>query len=238
MSTCEGAKTATAKIINVEGKPLLVATKNPPISVEKDSINGSLITYSGDSVGVPCYEPSSWLDPLSPAVWVWSAATSSPQEKAEETASFSKQFQAVKNQEFSLVCACDNKAEIIFNGENIGSAENFSSLTNFTLTAVEGTNTITFNCTNYPNDSTDPYVNPAGLYFRLSSAQTCKIQVTDKNGVIYEKQFTPCPEVEINCDDECPEGQLKCSSNKFPGYCCLPCKETANKIRELGAKLQ
>lgn len=66
----------------------------------------------------------------------------------------------------------------------------------------------------------------------------CEITIYDKDGnQIYKKKGeSPC-KVEVACDDNCPEGYLKCSSDKYPGYCCLPCKETANKIRSLGNKL-
>ncbi|AFY54387.1 hypothetical protein Riv7116_1846 [Rivularia sp. PCC 7116] len=66
----------------------------------------------------------------------------------------------------------------------------------------------------------------------------CEIIVYDKDGKqLYQNTGkSPC-NVEIACDDDCPKGYLKCESNKYPGYCCLPCKDTASKIRDLGNKL-
>ena len=72
-----------------------------------------------------------------------------------------------------------------------------------------------------------------------SSEPGYTVKITDESGVIYEKFFPGDkePVVEVSCDDECPEGYIKCSSDKYPGYCCIPCKETASKIRAIGNKL-
>ena len=65
------------------------------------------------------------------------------------------------------------------------------------------------------------------------------VMVKDESGEIYNEFFPgeKSPTVEVACDDNCPEGYLKCTSDKYPGYCCLPCKRTANKIRALGNRL-
>jgi hypothetical protein len=89
---------------------------------------------------------------------------------------------------------------------------------------------------------------PGTTFVRRVEGENCSTQaegpgfvvtVTDESGTIYENFFPgqESPTVEVACDDNCPEGYLKCASNKHPGYCCLPCKETANKIRALGTKL-
>lgn len=89
---------------------------------------------------------------------------------------------------------------------------------------------------------------PGTTFVRQTEGENCStetgeagftITVTDESGTIYENFFPgkDKPIVEAACDDNCPKGYLKCKSNKYPGYCCLPCKQTANKIRALGAKL-
>ena len=65
----------------------------------------------------------------------------------------------------------------------------------------------------------------------------CKIKISSRGKILYEDEGD-CPlRFEVVCDEDCPKGYLKCASNKYPGYCCLPCKPTANKIRALGNKL-
>ncbi|MEM9927181.1 MAG: hypothetical protein AAF915_26135 [Cyanobacteria bacterium P01_D01_bin.50] len=84
-------------------------------------------------------------------------------------------------------------------------------------------------------------VEPVSCYVRVSLdwrfENTCKLVVFHKNKVIYE-ETGDCPlNFQTTCDQDCPPRTLKCASSKYPGYCCLPCKSTANKIRNLGNKL-
>jgi hypothetical protein len=39
----------------------------------------------------------------------------------------------------------------------------------------------------------------------------------------------------VNCNDECPEGSHKCTHNKYPGYCCVPCEETGDKLKNIAS---
>lgn len=41
----------------------------------------------------------------------------------------------------------------------------------------------------------------------------------------------------VACDDDCPEGSRKCTHNKYPGYCCIPCKETGDRLKNLANKI-
>ncbi|WP_029635983.1 hypothetical protein [[Scytonema hofmanni] UTEX B 1581] len=67
--------------------------------------------------------------------------------------------------------------------------------------------------------------------------EKCSLQILYNNLVIFQDQGN-CPlEVEVICGD-CPEGSIKCSHLKYPGYCCIPCKETANKINNLANKIR
>lgn len=82
---------------------------------------------------------------------------------------------------------------------------------------------------------------PTECYARISLdwryKNGCKLVISHEGKVLYEEEGE-CPlKFEVGCEDECPPGYLKCSSNKYPGYCCIHCKGTANKIRSLGNKL-
>lgn len=35
---------------------------------------------------------------------------------------------------------------------------------------------------------------------------------------------------------DCPIGYCKCKINRYPGYCCLPCKDVAEKINRLAQR--
>lgn len=77
---------------------------------------------------------------------------------------------------------------------------------------------------------------PAGL---VSSFPTCQITVNDSIRTIYQGTLDgKCPYYTVECDDECPEGHCKCDSPDYPGYCCLPCKPTAQRISNLAGKIQ
>ncbi|MBD2495009.1 hypothetical protein [Nostoc sp. FACHB-280] len=65
------------------------------------------------------------------------------------------------------------------------------------------------------------------------------VEVFDKTGRIFKKFFPgEQPEVTIVCDDECPPGHIKCKHNGYPGYCCVSCKSTAEKINNLANKVK
>lgn len=237
MSTyCQDSKKAEVKILSDDPLIVVSTNPNPPITVSKETQTKELITYSGE-VGTPCYQPSAWLEPESPAVWVWDAPLSSPKANENEIVDFTVNFNSEKDQLFELICACDNAASITLNNSLVGNVYSFSVAKSFVITGNEGSNSLLFRCTNYANNSTDPQVNPAGLYFQLFSLDGCRIIITDQQGEIFNKVFNQCPKYEVFCDDNCPEGYLKCKSDKYPGYCCLSCQETANKIRALGTKL-
>ena len=42
----------------------------------------------------------------------------------------------------------------------------------------------------------------------------------------------------ISCDNDCPDGYLKCHSDSYPGYCCIPCGDIKNRITSLIAKVK
>ncbi|MBW4689596.1 MAG: hypothetical protein KME40_32020 [Komarekiella atlantica HA4396-MV6] len=57
--------------------------------------------------------------------------------------------------------------------------------------------------------------------------------VKDSNGNnLYVVAVSEC-NYKVSCNEDCPLGQIKCTHNKYPGYCCIPCKSTADKINNL-----
>ena len=40
----------------------------------------------------------------------------------------------------------------------------------------------------------------------------------------------------VQCED-CPPGTVKCNSSSYPGYCCIPCQSTAQRINNLASRL-
>lgn len=85
-------------------------------------------------------------------------------------------------------------------------------------------------------------VEPVQCYARISIdwryEDACKLVISYLDKILYE-EIGECPlNFEVVCDKDCPPEHLKCKSNKYPGYCCLPCSRTANKIRVLGSRLQ
>lgn len=69
-----------------------------------------------------------------------------------------------------------------------------------------------------------------------SCLQSCSIEIKDKSGIIFTKNFAVCPDYKVSCDDDCPTGFCKCIINKYPGYCCLDCRKVAAQINNLATK--
>ncbi|GAX43440.1 hypothetical protein NIES4075_44530 [Tolypothrix sp. NIES-4075] len=62
----------------------------------------------------------------------------------------------------------------------------------------------------------------------------CKIIISSQGMKLYE-ETGDCPvNFKVSCDDDCPEGTMKCEIPQYPGYCCLPC-ETKSEIAALTA---
>lgn len=215
-----------------------VISKNCPIEITSNQFSESnLIAHSGQ-VGTPCYRDPAWLNPESPARWVWSSFYANPNANADESASFSTSFEAVAGELLSLNVAVDNTANIIFNGNSIGQATSYSGTSHFQLTARQGANALIFNCINFPVGTTSPTANPAGLYFTLTSlSENCQFSISDSTGQIYNKRFRTCPNYEVSCGDECPPNHIRCKTTSYPGYCCLPCQPIARQINNLAARI-
>ncbi|BAY78362.1 hypothetical protein NIES25_48360 [Nostoc linckia NIES-25] len=63
------------------------------------------------------------------------------------------------------------------------------------------------------------------------------LSITDANGKAMYGYYRNKPDWYVTCDDDCPEGSYKCTHNKYPGYCCVPCKEVANRINNIAKKV-
>ncbi|MBD2344171.1 hypothetical protein [Anabaena subtropica] len=66
----------------------------------------------------------------------------------------------------------------------------------------------------------------------------CRLEVRNTNGDLIFSASGKCPiPFKVACGN-CPPGQIECKSNKYPGYCCIPCQGTAAKINNLAAKVR
>lgn len=89
-------------------------------------------------------------------------------------------------------------------------------------------------------------VDPRGIDAYFNNTGTCtyriffggyKLTINDTRGQIFSQEYEKEPQYEVACDNECPPGYCKCITQKYPGYCCLPCKEVAVRINNLAARL-
>ncbi|MEH2309339.1 hypothetical protein [Nostoc sp.] len=92
----------------------------------------------------------------------------------------------------------------------------------------------------YPSGQTD-VVHP--VQYRISQRNNPDynpsegIQVKDGIGKVVFKEFGIKCNWVVSCDDDCPEGSHKCTHNKYPGYCCVPCKETGDRLKNIANKV-
>lgn len=74
----------------------------------------------------------------------------------------------------------------------------------------------------------NPNYSKGGKYLTIKNAQGVEI---------FKTEVKECGEV-VTCDDDCPPGHIKCQHSKYPGYCCIPCKQTAEKINDLANRIK
>lgn len=61
----------------------------------------------------------------------------------------------------------------------------------------------------------------------------CSIEVLF-NGQRLLKDRGECPIIyDVACDGDCPPDTVKCYSDNYPGYCCLPCEPTRQSIIDI-----
>lgn len=225
---CENQAKAKITLTLLNGVKENILSSKCPINIETQKIfSDTLIAYSGNGVGTPCFKHLFWINPDPPAVWIWSSYYAKPSSTVDERASFTVNFNLNNSENLQLDVAVDNYADIIFNNTTIGRANSYGSIQGFLITGNSGTNTLTFDCVN-EKGSEEPEKNPGGLYFKLNIRKSnCRILINDSETVLYNKVFNECPTYEVACNDECPEGYCKCASTNYPGYCCIP----SNKIK-------
>lgn len=81
----------------------------------------------------------------------------------------------------------------------------------------------------------------------IDFTQKCPIQYQGKNRCYIEVKYNDliifvdqgdCPaSFEVQCGD-CPEGTIRCDSPKYPGYCCIPCAELAQRVNAMIRRLK
>lgn len=65
----------------------------------------------------------------------------------------------------------------------------------------------------------------------------CEIIVSDTTGQIYQKKSI-CPiKYTVACDVDCPPNYCKCITTKYPGYCCISCKDVAQRINNVTSRI-
>jgi hypothetical protein len=91
----------------------------------------------------------------------------------------------------------------------------------------------------------DTSFNPGEMYFFSNSLvidssagclvngkDKCSIQINYDGNLIFQDQGD-CPvSAEVQCGN-CPPHNIECKANHYPGYCCIPCESTAQKIHNL-----
>ncbi|NJM23521.1 MAG: hypothetical protein HC787_11005 [Nostocaceae cyanobacterium CSU_2_110] len=65
----------------------------------------------------------------------------------------------------------------------------------------------------------------------------CSFIVRHEDQIIFQDQGD-CPlSLEVQCGN-CPPHNIECKANHYPGYCCIPCESTAQKIHNLANKIK
>lgn len=63
-------------------------------------------------------------------------------------------------------------------------------------------------------------------------------KIANSSGVLFEKTYPQCPSFEVSCDEDCPPGHIRCDSAGYPGYCCIPCAELAQRVNAMTRRLR
>lgn len=128
------------------------------------------------------------------AKWIWDN-TQEPQDG--ETLTFTKTFN-VDNAPTgaTLRVAADNRYTATLNGNPLScdgsGSDNFTAIDTCSAPVVAGMNTLVFEATNDPYDTTDPQVNPAGLIYELTiDGSSCSPVVTPPDTGPYAMCLTP-----------------------------------------------
>ncbi|MHC5759739.1 MAG: hypothetical protein ACYTXR_18480, partial [Nostoc sp.] len=90
-----------------------------------------------------------------------------------------------------------------------------------------------------PNDFAGP-VRARDIKFTPDLIGGYKIIISTVSGSkLYEdkKAVTSPPIYEVACGENCPKGSHKCTHKAYPGYCCVPCKEVGDKLKNIANKV-
>ncbi|QSJ18747.1 hypothetical protein JYQ62_08300 [Nostoc sp. UHCC 0702] len=80
------------------------------------------------------------------------------------------------------------------------------------------------------------YVSGYGIQI-LQSTAICQIKVTGSGNNFTDN--IDCPgNYKVSCDDDCPDGYMRCECPGYPGYCCIPCHEIRNEIASITAAVR
>ncbi|MBD2516865.1 hypothetical protein H6G93_17940 [Nostoc sp. FACHB-973] len=77
----------------------------------------------------------------------------------------------------------------------------------------------------------------SNLRLIASSIQT-QVTITDSQGKVIVVSAEGTATWEVSCDDDCPADSHKCTHNKYPGYCCVPCQEVGNRLKNIASKVR
>jgi hypothetical protein len=62
----------------------------------------------------------------------------------------------------------------------------------------------------------------------------CSITFKDLQGNTLYRETGDCPITwKYSCDDDCPEGYLKCDCDQFPGFKCVPCSSYLGRLEAI-----
>ncbi|MDZ8108986.1 MAG: hypothetical protein RM338_25640 [Nostoc sp. DedQUE12a] len=126
------------------------------------------------------------------------------------------------------------------NVDNCGGLNNYGSITYNGYVEMVG---ITVGNCNGLKPSVDGVLSPGtdDVYYpptvSISRSVVWELTISNTGGVAHRIRYPNKPVYEVSCDDDCPEGSHKCTHNKYPGYCCVPCKEVANRINNIAQKV-
>ncbi|MDZ8227529.1 hypothetical protein [Nostoc sp. ChiVER01] len=83
--------------------------------------------------------------------------------------------------------------------------------------------------------------NTGNMEFTINYAVAeCIIRIRNKEGKLLFKDSGQCPiTFTVKCaKDKCPPGYVQCDTPKYPGFCCIPCKETGTKLKNIASTVK
>jgi len=60
-----------------------------------------------------------------------------------------------------------------------------------------------------------------------------QVIIKDRNSAVIYRQVLNNPKTKVICGNNCPQGFLKCCSDNYPGYCCIPCNEIKGDFQQM-----